>query len=278
MNTKNILLSASALLLSLSAYAERQVHIIDSPNLHCADTLVVYSPQAPVLQRGIPTIFLLHGWSGDWKDWESHTDVQAVSDTFGFRIICPDGFYDSWYINKTDETQMHWRDFFWEELWPFIEREYGLSPETTFIDGLSMGGHGAMNIFLDHPELFAGAGSMSGVLDLKYSAGSRELIPPMLGVSDIEDPRCVAEGAVHRLERLPQICGERAGDKLLVISCGTSDRSFIPAAEEFACKCQEMGLKYIALYSPGKHRWPYWTGILPYHLEFFSEHLTGQAQ
>ena len=53
MNTKNILLSASALLLSLSAYAERQVHIIDSPNLHCADTLVVYSPQAPVLQRGI---------------------------------------------------------------------------------------------------------------------------------------------------------------------------------------------------------------------------------
>ena len=274
MNPRNIILSASALLLSITAYADRRMHIIDSPNLHCADTLVVYSPQAAELQRGIPTLFLLHGWSGDWKDWESHTDLQALCDRFGFRIICPDGFYDSWYINKTDHTQMHWRDFFWVELWPMIDESYGLDPKSTFIDGLSMGGHGAMNIFLDHPDLFAGAGSMSGVLDLKYSAGSRELIPPMLGVSDIEDPKCVEQGAVHRLERLPLICGEQAGDKLLVISCGSSDLKFIPAAEDFARKCQEMKLKHIALFSPGKHRWEYWVWVLPYHLEFFASQLT----
>ncbi|MGM9736588.1 MAG: alpha/beta hydrolase [Candidatus Cryptobacteroides sp.] len=271
-----------AILLPLGASASRTVHVIESPNLHCNDTIVVYSPDTRTCcdksasccdarQDALPVLFLLHGYGATWRSWEEHTDLQALCDRFGFRIVCPDGFKDSWYINKTDETKMQWRDFFWNELWPLMDSEYGLDPHRTFIDGLSMGGHGAMNIFLDRPDLFAGAGSMSGVLDLKYSAGSKDLIPPMIGATHIEDPQCKAICAIHRLERINEVCGEDALSKMLVVSCGSSDTKFIPASEDFVRKCQEMGLRHIALFSPGKHRWEYWTWVLPFHLEWFSQ-------
>lgn len=284
----NVLL---ALFLPFTVTAKRTVHIIKSGNLHCNDTIVVYSPDIQGFCCGreiccngdtgsraeegtLPVLFLLHGWGGSWRNWEDNTDLQALCDRFGFRIVCPDGFKDSWYINKTDWTNMKWREFFWTELWPMIDSEYGLDPHRTFIDGLSMGGHGAMNIFLDRPDLFAGAGSMSGVLDLKYSAGSRELIPPMIGASHIEDPECKAISAIHRLERIREICCEEAVSKVLVVSCGSSDTKFLPASEDFVRKCQEMGLKHIALFSPGKHRWEYWTWVLPFHIEWFSQNIS----
>lgn len=268
---------------SLTAGATRRVHVIKSDNLHCNDSIVVYSPdvkgnccrQACCKNdnpEALPVLFLLHGWSGSWRDWESHTDLQALSNDFGFRIVCPDGFKDSWYINKTDSSNMQWRDFFWNELWPLIQSEYAPDPKSTFIDGLSMGGHGAMNIFLDRPDLFAGAGSMSGVLDLKYSGGSKTLIPSMVGAETIEDPQCQVICAINRLGRIKEVCGEEADSKLLVVSCGSSDATFLPASEDFVRKCQESGLKHIALFSPGKHRWEYWTWVLPFHLEWFAQH------
>ena len=140
-----------------------------------------------------------------------------------------------------------------------------------------MGGHGAMNIFLDHPELFRGAGSMSGVLDLRHSGGSKFLIPPMLGATDIEDPLCEAQSAVNRLERVKEACGDDAlpgGGKLLVVSCGTLDKTFLPASEEFAARCRELSLDCILLLSPARHRWQYWVWVLPHHLDWFRESLT----
>ncbi|MGM9787744.1 MAG: alpha/beta hydrolase [Candidatus Cryptobacteroides sp.] len=266
------LLTLFTLFICISASASRKVHVIESSNLHCVDTVVVYSPELAAMERGLPTLFLLHGAGGNWSNWEKVSDLQVLCDKFGFRIICPDGFADGWYINKTDQSGTRWRDFFWEELWSLMEAEYGLDPAETFVDGLSMGGHGAMNIFLDRPDLFAGAGSMSGTLDLKYS-GAKERIPAMIGAKHIEDTECKAMSAINRLERVSEICGEDAVNKLLVISCGLSDAQFLPAAEDFEHRCRELGLNHIALFSPGGHLWDYWTWLLPIHIELFSQHL-----
>ena len=239
--------------------------MFDSPNLHCTDSVLVFSPSA---EKDLPTLFLLHGFSGKYSDWSRHTDLQAAAESSGFRIICPDGFYKSWYFNDANPANMQWRTFFWEECWPELDKRYGLKADKTFIDGLSMGGHGAMNIFLDHPERFRGAGSMSGVLVLHHSGTSKEIIPGILGVESIYDPVCAAESAINRLERI----GEQAPQKIIVISCGTEDKLMI-ASKEFEQRCTELGVPHITLYSPGKHNWTYWVWLLPYHLKFFSEAL-----
>lgn len=257
------------------AQTAASMHIIDSPALHCTDTVLVYSPTLQAGERDLPTLFLLHGWSGCYRDWPEKTDLQKLSDEFGFRIICPDGFFDSWYINKVDKTQMRWRDFFWEELWPLMDSTYGLKSDRTFTDGLSMGGHGAMNLFLDHPELMRGGASMSGVLNLRSAGGSRSKIPEMLGAKSMDDPLCDAQSAVNRIGRVPERCGESASEKLMIVSCGLQDKAFLPACREFEQKADALGLKVIAVYSPARHRWGYWTWMLRYHLDWFRQAVDG---
>lgn len=260
-------------ILSIVPLKAQDTLVFKSANLHCADTVLVFTPRQEAGERFLPTLILLHGYGGKYSDWSRNTDLQALCDGTGFRIVCPDGFYKSWYFNDANPSGMQWRSFFWEECWPALAARYGLSPDKTFIDGLSMGGHGAMNLFLDHPDRFRGAGSMSGILVLKHSGGSREIIPGILGVDSIDNPVCEAESAINRLDRIREICGEEgAKQKIIVVSCGTEDK-FIPASDEFVARCRQMGLRHIALFSPGKHRWPYWTWALPRHLSFFAEEL-----
>lgn len=255
------------ILAAVQASAQELI-VFDSPNLHCTDSVLVFSPAQNTTAKDLPTLFLLHGFSGKYSDWSTHMDIQAASNNSGFRIICPDGFYKSWYFNDANPANMQWRTFFWEECWPEMEKRYGLKADKTFIDGLSMGGHGAMNLFLDYPERFRGAGSMSGVLGLHHSGGSQKIIPEILGVESILDPVCTAESAINRLERIAERCGD--AKKIVLISCGTEDK-FMTASQEFEQRCTELGVPHITLYSPGKHNWPYWVWLLPYHLQFFSE-------
>ena len=264
--------AAFCALFQTPAQAQEMI-VFESEYLHCNDTVLVFSPGLKGLERNIPTLFLLHGYSGCYSDWSRHTDLQAVSDKSGFRIICPDGFYKGWYLNNANPQEMQWRSFFWEECWPTLDFRYGLAPEKTFVDGLSMGGHGAMNIFLDHPEKFRGGGSMSGVLALHHTGGSKDIIPQILGVESIYDPVCAAQSAINRLPRIREICGEEgAAGKIIIISCGTED-SFMKASKEFEQRCTELGLRHVAFYSPGRHNWPYWVWLLPYHLQLFADYL-----
>ena len=275
--------------------------VISSEHLRCDDTLLVFSPSGKEKARDLPVLFLLHGWSGNYTDWSRNKDLQKLADLNGFRIICPDGFYDSWYVDNADPGKMQWRKFFWEELWPEADRMFGLNADRTFIDGLSMGGHGAMNIFLDRPDLFRGAGSMTGVLDLRSSGGSRERIAEILGGRDINDEVCTRQSAINRLDRIALFCpssaatnrasdqnavaknsaaattGKDAAKKLLVVTCGQQDTRFFEAAKDFVEKCTELNIRHISMFSPARHRWPYWCWVIDQHLNWFRQEISGEG-
>lgn len=277
---KKILLTflAASLALTLSA---QDLIVIESPNLHCDDSVLVFIPQQFAFQYAaeycveccgdpepVPALFLLHGWSGCFRDWSRKSDLQAVADSSGFIIICPDGFYDSWYVNANDPAGMQWRDFFDKELYPRLMEKYWLDPEKTFITGLSMGGHGAINLFLDDVTRFRAAGSMSGVLDLAYEKG-RLGLERLLGPYVSENSRHAEESAVNRIDR-----AKDAG-KLMLVSCGYGDTLF-GASRDFCERCREAGVPYIAIFSPGVHSWTYWDYALRLHLWYFSRVLNGE--
>lgn len=268
---KILIILCLALVAQSQVAAKPDLVIISSPDkLHCNDTIAVFSPAGKRNDKGIKTVFLLHGWSGNWKDWSENMDLQKMSDQTGWRVITPDGYYDSWYFDNADSRKMQWRTSFWTEMWPELDRRYGLDPDKTFITGLSMGGHGAMNIFLDHPERFAGAGSMSGVLDLKASKSAFIKICSILGKSPLEDMSGFS--AINRLKAFKKTPGSE--NKLLVITCGSEDReALVNCSSAFAGKCDELGLKHILMLSPGGHNWKYWPYIVYYHLRWFDEHL-----
>ena len=265
--------------LALAASAQELI-VIESPNLHENDSVLVFIPQqiqanyAPEYcveccgePDPAPALFLLHGWSGCYRDWSNKTDLQKVADDSGFIIICPDGFYDSWYVDADDPYKRQWRKFFDQELYPTIMKKYYLSPEKTFITGLSMGGHGAINLFLDDIARFRGAGSMSGVLDLNYEKG-RLGLEGLIGPYVPENKRHDAESAINRIDRA------KGTDKLMLISCGYSDILY-GASASFCERCREEGIPYIALFSPGTHSWKFWDYTLQLHLWYFTRILNG---
>ena len=138
-----------------------------------------------------------------------------------------------------------------------------MDPEKTFITGLSMGGHGAINLFLDDPAKFRAGGSMSGVLDLAYEKGGIGLTERLGPFDDPANRRHAEELAVNRIERA------KDSGKLMLVSCGYSD-SLFGASREFCQRCKELGVPHIEVYSPGTHSWKYWGYALQLHLWYFT--------
>lgn len=261
---KKYLFSLSlACLFSLCSKAQEKL-IYSSPSLKCNDTVWVFTPQNVVANP--PTLILLHGWSGCYNDWNRLAPLQDIANEFKFRIICPDGFYNSWYLNDSDSSKMQWRDFFNKEFMPDITRKYNLCPNETFITGLSMGGHGAINLFIDNPELFRSAGSMSGVLDLGDTTLKEDWVYKVTGNDSLRVDR---ESALNRIESVKEMIKSP-----LIITCGYHD-FYVKCSDKFSKFCREKDIPHVLILSPGKHSWRYWNYALRLHLSHFRKIVDG---
>ncbi len=86
------LILAVLLTLNLAATAQDQI-VIRSKNLSKPDTVWVFTPSgnANIAHKNFPVVYLLHGWSGNYKQWNHIIDCQAYADKYQFIIVCPDG-------------------------------------------------------------------------------------------------------------------------------------------------------------------------------------------
>jgi S-formylglutathione hydrolase FrmB len=268
MTLRTITLVTILLTQSYAILAQEQM-VLSSPFLQTNDTVLVFTPKGYQPHKSFPTLYLLHGWSGDYSNWGARVPLQEVANKFGFVIVCPDGFYNSWYVNSSDPQGMQWRQFFDKELYPTIEARYRTTPDSTFITGLSMGGHGALNIFIDNPSRFRSAGSMSGVMDLRRTSLSNTEVAKVLGPFTTENPRFYVESAIHRVEKL------QGSQKLLVISCGYED-VYSVHSEELAQKCRRLNIPHAFLLTPGNHTWKYWEFALDMHITLFNRIIKGE--
>ena len=269
-------LSLFCLLLGLGRLGAQEQIVIASPHLNANDTVLVFTPKGYTDGESRPTLFLLHGWSGDWNNWNQRVPIQQFSDKFGFIIICPDGFYNSWYMNSSEPGGMQWRTFFDKELYPMMQARYHFRPENCFISGLSMGGQGALNIYIDNPARFGAAGSMSGVMDLRETTLRESQVAKVLGTFSVDNPRFYTESVIHRIELLtppkdqPALPQDQVVKQMkILISCGYDD-VYAPHSQALANKCRTLGIPHILLLSPGGHSWPYWEWALEQHLQAFS--------
>lgn len=259
------------LISSVSLFGQKKI-VIESKNLKTNDTVLVFTPNTynSDSKESVPALFLLHGWSGCWGDWSKKTDIQSFCDKYGFIIITPDGFYNGWYLNNVDSSKMQWRTFFDKELYPMMVKNYNLDPEKTFITGLSMGGHGAINIFLDDVKRFRAAGSMSGVLNLNDTRLKSGAMTEVLGPYSDDAPNYSNNSALNRLESI------KGTDRIMLITCGAQD-GLAKSAIDFTKRCDDLKIPNILMLSPGVHSWKYWIFALDLHLFIFSKILNNQG-
>lgn len=246
----------------ISIFAQDRL-VLDSKYLRTQDSILVYKPKNYKKDRSYPVVYLLHGHSANYKSWSKLVDLQDLSNKYSFIIVCPDGLKKSWYMNSPNKDSLQYESFFTEEFLPYIQKRYVIDPQRQFITGASMGGHGAMWLFLRHPHIFMSAGSTSGVLNLRYSGFKKTTLAAIVGQYS-DDNKAFDSCSVVNL--LPNIAGL---GRQIIFDSGTEDYLYI-TSRKFREKCDELKIKATYIAQPGAHTGSYWSHSILAHFEFFN--------
>ena len=219
-----------------------------------------------------PTVYLLHGYSGDYQTWyRKAPELLALVDQHQAIIVCPDGGYNSWYLDSPLQDSSQYETHVAQEIIAFVDTTYRTIAERTgrAITGLSMGGHGALFLALRHPDTFGAAGSMSGGVDLTYDTDAWE-ISEKLGPYEEHLLRWDSLSVVNLVALQPP-------DSLtMIIDCGTDD-FFFAINQQLHRTLLKQTIAHDYIVRPGRHQWEYWNEAVLYQLLFFAEYFDQQS-
>lgn len=229
--------------------------------------------------RHFPILYFLHGLgdneqflvhSGLWNVVEEMRDKHELKD---FLIATPDGGM-GFYINAKDGKNRY-EDFLIQEFLPFIEKRYRGLPgrANRAIDGVSMGGYGALHLAFRHPLLFTSVSAHSAALIDKLPAYASAAAP---------SPRMRIFGGVFGSpldldfwQRNSPITLSRTGNFAglkIYFDCGDRDDYGFEAGA--AALDKSLTARHVAhefhLY-PGRHDYTYFAEHIPASLVFASK-------
>ncbi|UKT63491.1 alpha/beta hydrolase [Pedobacter mucosus] len=247
-----------------SAFAQKQF-VLASKNLPQPDTIWVFTPKKISKNAKVPTVILLHGFGGNYKQWNSVMDAQKYADDYGYVLICPDGLVKSWYMNSLAKADWQYENFFFDELLPKMKSTLPIDTNKIFITGLSMGGHGALWLFLKHPNQFLSAGSTSGGINLRDAIGKFG-VPELLGNPDKDSEIWSKYSVVSNIDKL-------AGTgKAFIFDCGSGD-FFYQSNNALKQKCDSLKLNATYISQPGTHNAAYWKKSIKQQFDFFDKQI-----
>ena len=120
-------------------------------------------------KRHYPVLYFLHGMNGNEREFERRGVAAAVAKMRGegkigeFIIVAPAG-ENSFYLNA--KNGVRYEDAIIKDLIPYVEKTYRTinTRDGRAIQGLSMGGYGALMLAFKHPELFSSVTAHSSAL------------------------------------------------------------------------------------------------------------------
>jgi len=218
-------------------------------------------------RRSFPTVYLLHGYSGNYGDWiRKVPTLQQLADEDKLLIVCPDGGFSSWYIDSPLDSNYRYETHVAEEVPAFIDAHYHTITDRKgrAISGLSMGGHGGLFIGYRHANKFGACGSMSGGVDLNYSIHKFD-VAKRIGDKEHYPENWDKYSVIKVVDNYPK-------DSIAIIfDCGVDD-FFYENNKELHKKLVALKVKHDYIERPGKHDWQYWSNAVEYQLYFFKKY------
>jgi enterochelin esterase-like enzyme len=165
-----------------------------------------------------------------------------------------------------------WRyeDFFFQELIPFIEKQYRVKTDKQYraISGLSMGGGGTFVYALHHPEMFSSACPLSASVGALTPEDARARMKDLTGVTDQDFEAYYNKYSVLRL--IDSIPDDQKKAVRWYIDCGDDDFLYEGnCLAHIAMRKKEIPHEFRT--RDGGHTWTYWRASLPEVLSFISD-------
>jgi S-formylglutathione hydrolase FrmB len=265
MKSKTAIVFVIAIFIQAFTYAASVDTInIFSKAMKVSKKCVVILPDSYQNQNNsFPVLYLLHGYSGDYANWiQKVPEIKNYADKFQMIIVCPDGDYNSWYVDSPVDSTRKYDTYISIEVPHYIDSAYSTLADRKYraITGLSMGGHGALSLAWKHPEIFGAAGSMSGVQNLVPWKTKYEL-NKVLG-DTTADSVFSNYSVITLVKKLP------AKIPALIIDCGVDD-PFIETNRQLHQELLQLKVPHDYTERNGAHTWQYWKNSVGYHCMFF---------
>lgn len=205
------------------------------------------------------TIYTLHGWSGNNRNFPDKIPIGEFSDRYNVIFVSADGNYDSWYVDSDVNTKSKYESFISKELVEYIDSNYSTDAkkEQRAITGLSMGGFGALYIGIRHQDVFSNIGSMSGAVEVEAYKNNWGIIKVINKNWDRYNIKDIAHQLLFTKTNI-------------IIDCGVDD-FFISPNRDLHKKLIELNIKHDYIERPGAHNWQYWSNSMKYQTLFFTQ-------
>lgn len=243
---------------------------IPSAAMHKIFNAYVFLPESYFLDSSAqeyPTVYLLHGYGGNFSNWRDRVPRLAnYASHYNFIIVTPEGGLNSWYLDSPLDSLSRFSTYISREAPGYIESQFRTlrSPRHRAISGLSMGGHGALTIALTHPGIFGAAGSMSGVVDLRPFANRWEIarhLGEFIPTTDSLADNHYLYSAIHQVSAVNEW-------PALIIDCGADDE-LLKVNRALHHRLVALDVPHTYTERPGGHNWAYWDEAAAYQLLFF---------
>jgi enterochelin esterase-like enzyme len=222
-----------------------------------------------------PVVYLLHGGGGDQADWVTLGGIQKMMDDAYAHdprdaaiVVMPDGSEPTCWCDLFDRPTWN-EQYVLRWLVPYVDMHLRSIADrgARTIVGLSNGGHGALMLSAQGPQLFAAAGSMSGNVAWKSFEGSSELY---------YDERSGEASPAYLHGQLPIDLAENLDGIDMVLDIGTSctsdatedacstfafEQLFVQDNRDLVARLDAVGHAGAVDYreTEGGHAWRWWT-------------------
>ena len=248
--------------------AEKKIVDIPSAAMHRSFKACVITPSDYASGNCYPVIYLLHGYSHNFASWSKAVALENYADTFKLMFVCPDGDYNSWYLDSPVKKNSLFASYISKEVVAFIDANYRTiaDAKARAVIGSSMGGHGALTLLAMHPDVFCGAGSISGIMDLTE-------FPNEWGIAGVLGPYDRNQRIWRQYSFIGMAEKLVGKNRAIILDCGASD--FALAGNRNAHELlQKLKIPHEYIEHGGNHTMSYAASEIGLLLRYFRGRLT----
>ena len=243
-------------------------------------------------KKSYPVVYLLHGLGDDETSWLEYGQISQYADksiesdeTVPMIFVMPEAFR-TYYVNDYKGSFLY-EDMFVKELVPYIDSLFRTKADRQHraLMGYSMGGFGALNLHLKHPDVFGTAVplSISVRTDEQYmtedASGWDDQWGRLFGEPGFKGKDRITEyykknSPFHMLSQMPATEIKKLN---IYIDNGDKEQTLCRSNEELHILLRNLNIPHEFRVRDGGHSFQYWCSALPNALRFISDAFEGKS-